>query len=216
MSGSLYMLSKERISSEMQKLLTSDRRYPVNSEENIAQGMRVLFGCGAAEALFPGTRLEKSLICSEAESYSVKAALFLYKCTQTALSLDYICPNGEIKKDTEFLLKHNKYEDEEALDILSESGFDKGKLLEEMMRVLKKQHTHLSKYLSHMQQADRIISIRTLDITGKDIKEALGIPDSPKIGQIKKALLRHVIEHPEDNEKEKLIGYLKNTLPKSL
>lgn len=216
LAGTLGSLSTERIAAEMQRLMISDAKYSGSGKINIKTGMEVLFESGAAGILFPGTRFEKSLVCTEAVSYSVKAALFLYKCTDIDLSLDCICPNGEIKKDVIFLMGHSEHDDGRALGLLLEHGYRKGKLLEEMMRVLGKRHTSLSKYLKNMEQPDYIISMKTLDISGKDIKDALDIPDSPKIGRIKKELLEHIIEHPEDNKKEKLVRYIKNAVPPML
>jgi hypothetical protein len=151
-------------------------------------------------------------VCIEAPSYSVRAALFLYKCTDLPRSQDYICPDGETRKDVMFLMSHSTWDDSQALDLLPGSGYRKGKLLEEMMLVLEKRHISLSKYLKNMERDGCIISMKTLEISGGDIKEALGIPDSPEIGRIKKELLRHIIEHPEDNEKEKLIRYIKRSM----
>lgn len=51
-----------------------------------------------------------------------------------------------------------------------------------------------------MQEA---IYPQDLKLTGKDLIE-MGYPQGRIIGEIKSALLQHVIEHPQDNEKERL------------
>ena len=51
------------------------------------------------------------------------------------------------------------------------------------------------------------ISVKDLKINGNDIK-ALGY-EGKKIGEILSLLTEHIIEHPEDNEKEKLIKIIK-------
>ena len=213
LAQSLHKLSKERIVAEIARLLRSDARYAASDESNIETGMQVLFESGAAQVLFPGTRFEKSLVCTKARSYSVKAALFLYKCTSLDVSLDYICPDSATKRKVCFLLKHAAYEDNDSLDLLAKYGYARGKLLEEMMAVLKKHHLYLSRLLKNMGEGSKVLSLEALALSGQDIKEALDLSDSPEIGEIKRRLLRHVIEHPRDNEKEKLIAYLIKTYP---
>ena len=213
LAQSLNKLSKERIVAEIARLLSSDTKYIGSDKSNVEIGMQVLFESGAAEVLFPGTRLEKSLVCAKAGSYSVKAALFLYKCTSLSASLDYICPDSDIKKHVRFLLKYAAYEDDDSLALLAKYGYARGKMLEEMMTVLKKHHINLSRLLENMNKEQKVLSLDTLALSGKDIKEALNLSDSPEIGEIKHMLLLHVIEHPIDNEKERLMAYLIKSYP---
>lgn len=49
------------------------------------------------------------------------------------------------------------------------------------------------------------LSVGDLAVKGGDLIAALGIPPGPAIGRILDALLEHVLERPEDNEREKLI-----------
>lgn len=56
-----------------------------------------------------------------------------------------------------------------------------------------------------MQEA---IYPQDLKLTGKDLIE-MGYPQGRIIGEIKSALLQHVIEHPQDNEKERLMELAK-------
>jgi tRNA nucleotidyltransferase/poly(A) polymerase len=213
LAQSLNKLSKERIVSEIARLLRSDTKYAGSDKSNIEGGMQVLFESGAADVLFPGTRLEKSLVCAKARSYSVRAALFLYKCTSLSASLDYICPDSDMKRKVRFLLKYAAYEDDDSLALLAKYGYARGKLLEEMMAVLKKHHHNLSRFLENMGKGQKVLSMETLALGGRDIKEALGLPDSPEIGKIKHMLLLHVIEHPLDNKKECLLDHLIKTYP---
>lgn len=53
--------------------------------------------------------------------------------------------------------------------------------------------------------ADReAITMSDLKLTGKDLI-AMGCPQGARIGELKAKLLQHVLEHPQDNKKEKLI-----------
>ena len=107
-----------------------------------------------------------------------------------------------------FLLKYAAYEDDDSLALLAKYGYARGKILEEMMAVLKKHHINLSRLLENMNKGQKVLSLDTLALSGKDIKEALNLSDSPEIGEIKHMLLLHVIEYPQDNEKERLMAYL--------
>lgn len=49
------------------------------------------------------------------------------------------------------------------------------------------------------------VTIKDLKVTGKDIIEA-GITEGPKIGEVLKAMLDHVLDKPEDNDKEILLS----------
>lgn len=209
LKSSLLMLSTERIITELQRLLSADTRYPDSNESNIDRGIRVLFECGAADTLFYGTQLKQSLLASKSKIPESKTAVFLKGCTDTKTSLDYICPNGKFKKNVLFLNKNSEYTDAHALDILVANGYEKGVLLEDYLTALDIKHINLTKYLNSMKQKDYIISAETLDINGNDIKELLGIKNSPKIGEIKKKLLRHIIQLPEENTNEKLLDYVK-------
>jgi hypothetical protein len=118
-----------------------------------------------------------------------------------------------MKRKVRFLLKYAAYEDDDSLALLAKYGYARGKLLEEMMAVLKKHHHNLSRFLENMGKGQKVLSMETLALGGRDIKEALGLPDSPEIGKIKHMLLLHVIEHPLDNKKECLLDHLIKTYP---
>lgn len=55
--------------------------------------------------------------------------------------------------------------------------------------------------------ADEAVSVRDLAINGRDLME-VGIPSGPEIGRILNAMLEHVLEYPEDNEKGRLLELL--------
>lgn len=52
------------------------------------------------------------------------------------------------------------------------------------------------------------ISLKTLAISGGDLMQA-GIPKGPKIGEYLQAALEKVMDHPEENQKEILLEYVK-------
>lgn len=58
--------------------------------------------------------------------------------------------------------------------------------------------------LNEMQAKNTPFSETELACTGRDIMEWLGIPPSPKIGEIKRALLMHCAVRPQDNTRDKL------------
>lgn len=59
--------------------------------------------------------------------------------------------------------------------------------------------------LKEMLEKQTPFSESELDVTGKEIMEYLGIPPSPEVGRIKKALLLHVAVKPKDNRKDRLL-----------
>ena len=58
-----------------------------------------------------------------------------------------------------------------------------------------------------VKAAGQCVSLKTLAVTGKDLM-AMGIPEGPKLGQTLNELLELVLEHPEWNEKERLLEEL--------
>lgn len=52
------------------------------------------------------------------------------------------------------------------------------------------------------------LSLRQLAVTGKDFPHLQG----PAVGNVLKTLLEHVLQHPEDNKKEKLLKIYKNKI----
>ncbi len=58
--------------------------------------------------------------------------------------------------------------------------------------------------LARMQQEGAPLSAEELRCTGSDIMAWLGIPASPRVGEIKRALLLHCACHPRDNVPERL------------
>ena len=58
--------------------------------------------------------------------------------------------------------------------------------------------------LARMQQEGAPLSAEELRCTGSDIMAWLGIPASPRVGAIKRALLLHCACHPRDNEPGRL------------
>ncbi len=210
LKDSLKMLSKERISREIEKLLISDTKYSSCSQKNIKQGMDVLFECNAAQTLFDGILKKHALKATDAKSYQVKVALFISECDDLKKALYYTCPNSDIRGDVKFLLNNIHFHDAESVDLLAQHGYRRGMLLAELLEVLERRCSLLEHYTSNMQQKDYIISMKTLAISGNDIKKTLKVADSPLIGKIKIELLKHIIKHPENNNKQALISYIKN------
>lgn len=81
----------------------------------------------------------------------------------------------------------------------------------ELIALRKSDGDGLSKWqdiLMQMQEEGVPTSIAALAIDGRDIMEAMGSDSSPQIGKIKKRLYDHVVLHPEDNTREKLLRLL--------
>ncbi len=55
------------------------------------------------------------------------------------------------------------------------------------------------------------VCIKNLAISGGDLKNS-GIAQGPQIGEILNKLLKHVIEHPKDNDRKKLMDYVNKNL----
>jgi tRNA nucleotidyltransferase (CCA-adding enzyme) len=68
------------------------------------------------------------------------------------------------------------------------------------------------------RHAERIIAegaalrIRDLSIGGADLMSTLGITPGPLVGKLLRLLLEDVIEHPEDNQRERLLDRAKELL----
>ena len=52
------------------------------------------------------------------------------------------------------------------------------------------------------------VSLKTLAVTGRDLISA-GYKPGPELGEILKEMLDHVLEYPQDNDREKLLALLK-------
>ncbi|MCK5129423.1 MAG: CCA tRNA nucleotidyltransferase [Clostridiales bacterium] len=208
LSSQLCNLSKERIVQEIHKLLTANMQYPNSSHDNIVHGINLLFSSGVSDVLLPNTKQDIAIKAASASSMSVKIALLILDTTDKAASLDYLCLNNDAKKDALFLLNHTHFDDCDSLDFLSTFGYEKGLLLVEFLTILDKKSSTLKSYLKNMKTQDSFISIDTLRLSGEDIMQTLHIPSSPIIGEIKKELFKHVVQHPEDNTRKQLISYI--------
>lgn len=67
----------------------------------------------------------------------------------------------------------------------------------------------LERLYAEIKENNEGLSLKDLKVNGNDLK-ALGFCGK-EIGEILSALLEHIIEKPEDNEREALIEYIKNT-----
>ena len=66
--------------------------------------------------------------------------------------------------------------------------------------------------LKEMEAKNTPFSERELAVTGQEIMEFLQLPPSPKVGEIKKALLEHCAVKPKDNTKEKLLSIARDCM----
>ena len=66
--------------------------------------------------------------------------------------------------------------------------------------------------LGEMIDKNTPFSEKELAVTGREIMEALGLPPSPKVGEIKKALLTHCAVRPQDNTRERLLAAAKDCI----
>lgn len=49
------------------------------------------------------------------------------------------------------------------------------------------------------------LSVRDLAIGGAEVMEVAGVPPGPQVGELLQRLLQHVLDHPEDNTRERLL-----------
>ena len=66
----------------------------------------------------------------------------------------------------------------------------------------------IRKYRDEILKEKNALTIKELDINGKDLMDA-GYPKGPIVGEILRFLLDRVLEEPELNEKEKLLNLCK-------
>ena len=57
--------------------------------------------------------------------------------------------------------------------------------------------------------ASAVLSIQDLAVTGKDVMDILNIEPGPRVGEVLRSLLDHVIDNPELNNKAKLIELMR-------
>ena len=57
-------------------------------------------------------------------------------------------------------------------------------------------------------EQNKCVSLKTLAVTGRDLISA-GYKPGPELGEILKKMLDHVLEYPQDNDREKLLALLK-------
>lgn len=87
------------------------------------------------------------------------------------------------------------------------------------MDILGKNPEYLEEKIAHLEtviniyqkikEKNQCLTLKELEVNGKDIMMEAHIPAGPKIGEMLKALLDQVLEHPEDNQKEILLRRIK-------
>ena len=81
-------------------------------------------------------------------------------------------------------------------DCLAQSAYMRAEKLERIARV--------EKCAEEIRAAGDCLSLKTLAVNGSDLKRA-GFSAGKEMGMLLSELLQHVLEHPEDNDKEKLL-----------
>jgi len=64
-----------------------------------------------------------------------------------------------------------------------------------------------------VHQAQEALSLRDLKITGEDVMRELGLPAGPRVGKILNRLLDEVIEDPRLNDRNRLLGRVREGFP---
>jgi hypothetical protein len=82
-------------------------------------------------------------------------------------------------------------------DCLAQSAYMRAEKLERIARV--------EKCAEEIRAAGDCLSLKTLAVNGSDLKRA-GFSEGKEMGMLLSELLQHVLEHPEDNDKEKLLS----------
>ena len=88
-------------------------------------------------------------------------------------------------------------------DFEAQSGFAR----RSKMHRLKKYEENYEKILREHQ----CVRVKDLAVSGNDLKQA-GIKEGTRIGEMLNELLKHVISHPEDNDRAKLLSYVNSRL----
>jgi len=63
--------------------------------------------------------------------------------------------------------------------------------------------------IAKLLERDEALSVSDLEVSGRDVMETLGIGPGPKVGEVLEKLLQSVYEHPELNQRGKLIEEMK-------
>ena len=223
-------ISMERIREEFVKILLSDVRYPSLPDSDGVQahrrGLEFLLDTGALRYMIPVVLDQHSIeVCiGMPPKVHLRMAGLLHGIYgqdrkggevvrsimgQAGLRFD----NETIQKTMTLvenqLLDFDHQADAAALRIKFASlGYE---TVMELIALRKSDGDDLSKWqdiLWQMKQEGVPTSIAALAIDGRDIMEAIRSDPSPQIGKIKKRLYEHVILHPEDNTREKLLRLL--------
>ena len=64
-----------------------------------------------------------------------------------------------------------------------------------------------------IREEGQCVSLKSLAVTGRDLIAA-GVSPGPELGELLQQMLSHVLERPEDNTREKLLGIFLNPYPK--
>jgi tRNA nucleotidyltransferase (CCA-adding enzyme) len=75
--------------------------------------------------------------------------------------------------------------------------------------------TELEQRISAVVTTNQALTIKDLQVTGKNLIEQLGITSGPVIGELLRKLLEEVLEAPEHNERERLLERARELLKSS-
>ncbi|MCR5611218.1 MAG: CCA tRNA nucleotidyltransferase [Clostridiales bacterium] len=265
-AGLLKDISAERIRDELKKILLSDVKYGLPSDDSVLRGLTLLDGIGALDVILPELaacrgveqskkyhrypvleHMERTTAMSEPNLTLRLACLFhdvakpiqlenqgnmhghdrvgaditrgiltrlrfdtktvddaVWLVARHMFDLDGFAKDSTLK--TRFV--HWGRERSYALSLIRDADF-RGSVGE---RIPVKTADRWRSVLAEMVEKNTPFSEKELDVTGEEIMERLGIPPSPKIGEIKKALLAHTAVRPQDNTKEKLLSIAKDVL----
>jgi tRNA nucleotidyltransferase (CCA-adding enzyme) len=62
--------------------------------------------------------------------------------------------------------------------------------------------------IEQLLAASTALEVADLEVDGRDVMRALGLPPGPEVGRVLESLLREVLEHPERNQRERLLARL--------
>ena len=215
LAPNLCKVSKERIQSELTKLLLSPN--PQTAEKLFSLGLirQVLPELADGFDGMEGRRMIERLCETEADS--------ILRYTVFLSILGASQENRRVR--TEKLLREFKFDNHtiEYVSRLSEHQYDKLSMDKTTLRrQIVKMGEDIFPYLLRLQKAEEAeqlykgikkagdcLSVRELAVNGKDLVD-MGIKPGKELGNILNKLLYLVLEKPEYNTKEKLLSELKN------
>lgn len=228
-AGHLRDIAPERVGDEMERILLSDARYPGRryAVRPVERALRMLREMGALEIALPEAadcsaldrRIRGCAMAPPELRLRLAALLGGAGPLRAAAALERLRRSRRLTDAVARLVEYNGYDAEDRLPpeeirrFFARMGYAFARDLIEIRRADRRAANGgpddpAARWAAVLDRMERERSPESPDgiaLTGRDIAGLLGEPPSPRVGRAKRALWRHVIDHPEANTRDELI-----------